>query len=143
MVVLKRKRRPVVFLCQTTEDAEIGIHLAKILVSLYLYACLLAMSIGYQLRNATVVCLWCIPSPLYLFLSLWHVFRGLPRRLFSGGFRVMAGWESGGFQSVCPVHLNFLFFISFSNRSCLFHFQLVVLEPCLITSCVTFFASIC
>ena len=40
---------------------------------------------------------------------------------------MMAGWVSAGFQSVCPVHLNFLFFVSFYIRSCLVHSQSVVL----------------
>ena len=34
---------------------------------------------------------------------------------------------SGGFLSVCPIHLHFLFFISFSIGSCLVIFQSVVL----------------
>ena len=34
---------------------------------------------------------------------------------------------SGGFLSACPIHLNFLFFISFTMGSCLVIFQSVVL----------------
>ena len=63
-------------------------------------------------------------------VSLCQVFRGLPLRLFPGGFHVMA-WRVmvfGGFLSVCPIHLHFLFFISFSMGSCLVIFQSVVLD---------------
>ena len=31
-------------------------------------------------------------------------------------------------MGVCPIHLHFLFFISFSMDSCLVHFQSVVLD---------------
>ena len=107
-------------------------------IYLLTYACLLAGSIGHRLRNATVFCpwpssqflSWCIPSPSFLFPSLCQVFRGLPLRLFPGGFHVMA-WRVmvfGGFLSVCPIHLHFLFFISFSMGSCLVIFQSVVLD---------------
>ena len=41
---------------------------------------------------------------------------------------------SGGFLSVCPIHLRFLFFISFSMGSCLVIFQSVVIG----TLCVHF-----
>ena len=58
-------------------------------------------------------------------VSLCQVFRGLPLRLFPGGFHVMV---FGGFLSVCPIHLHFLFFISFSMGSCLVIFQSVVLD---------------
>ena len=34
----------------------------------------------------------------------------------------------GGFLSVCPIHLHFFFFISFSMGSCLVIFQSVVLD---------------
>ena len=63
-------------------------------------------------------------------VSLCQVFRGLPLRLFPGGFHVMAGrvMVFGGFLSVCPIHLHFLFFISFSMGSCLVIFQSVVLD---------------
>ena len=61
-------------------------------------------------------------------VSLCQVFRGLPLLLFPGGFHVMACRviDSGGFLSVCPIHLHFLFFISFSMGSCLVVFQSVV-----------------
>ena len=45
-------------------------------------------------------------------VSLCQVFRGLPLLLFPGGLHVMT-WRvivSGGFLSVCPIHLHFLFF---------------------------------
>ena len=61
-------------------------------------------------------------------VSLCQVFRGLILRLFPGGFHVMAWLVFGGFLSVCPIHLHFLFFISFSKGSCLVIFQSVVLD---------------
>ena len=54
---------------------------------------------------------WPSPSPLFL---------GVPcDSLTRDG--------SGGFLSVCPIHLHFIFFISFSMEGCLVHFQSVVL----------------
>ena len=50
----------------------------------------------------------------------------------------------GGFLSVCPIHLHFLFFISFSMGSCLVIFQSVVLDILSVqVSGVGFYAGIC
>ena len=60
--------------------------------------------------------------------SLCQVFRGLTLRLFPGGFHVMGVMVSGGFLSVCPIPLHFLFFIKCYMGSCLVIFRSVVLD---------------
>ena len=58
------------------------------------YACVPAGSTGHRPRNTTVFC-WCpsfsrcISSPLFLLLCFLARFRGLPLRLFRGGFHVI------------------------------------------------------
>ena len=96
------------------------------------YTFMLTGSIGHRPRNATVFCpwpsspflSWCIPLPLFLFLCLCQVFHGLP---LPWGVPCDGVMVSGGFLNVCPIHLHFLFFITFSMGSCLVIFQSVVL----------------
>ena len=113
--------------------------LQRIPVSLYLLTCAfsLAGSIGHRPRNATVFCpwpsspslSWCIPSPLFLFPCLSA--RCFVAYLFSSSLVGSMGWLDGWLflvvTWVCPIHLHFLFFISFSMGCCLVVFRSGVL----------------
>ena len=96
-----------------------------ILETILTYACLLAGS--HRPRNATdcflsvailSISLLVYPISFVSFsVSLCQVFRGLLLCLFPEGFHVMVRqvMVSGSFLNVCPIHLHFLFYISFSS----------------------------
>ena len=81
---------------------------------------LFAWSMGHRLRNTTVVCLW--PSSPSLSWSIpfsWiQDFQCIFYRwLFSLSLPLLV-WRMivfGGILSMCPIHLHFLFIISFYN----------------------------
>ena len=110
-------------------------------VYLLAYAFSLAGSISHRPRNATVFCQWpsspflpwCIPSPLFLFRCLsarcsWPTSSPLPWGVPCDGLTGDCFWWFPECMSYPgPIHLHFLFLISFSMCSCLVIFQSVVL----------------
>ena len=109
-------------------------NIIKTIMRLLTY--MLAGSLGHRPRNVIVFCLWpCSPSlywwilsPLFLFLLLCQVFRGLPLRLFSWGFHVIA-WLvmvlEVSWVCVLSTSISLLYLIYMGG--CLVHFQQVVL----------------
>ena len=103
-------------------------------INLLTYACLFAENIGQRPKNATVFypwpnspfLSWCIPSPSFHFPCLFA--RCFVAYLFASSLGVPCDSLTGDGFWRFPIHLHFLFFITFSMGSCLVIFQSVVLD---------------